>query len=263
MLPFITGQVAMAKKFCGRREEINRLRTCLGFCNHVYIQGERRVGKSSPVVETVRRMRGWLLVHVDLLGVKSARDVGRRFATAVVSSAKDDNLAVKTLRAIASLRPAVDFDPQTGSPSIRFGTQGADFLRRIRRIGRFSSEFGQDPVQQSGKFLVADRRLGNAGHAPEIGASGLRLEQWADLVQVGCNARNAATVETMTTRTMQHVTFELGAKRLGVGRSRGRDADHDRKEKRRAVDGDRMKKSGHFSGWRSVACPTTTAIEQL
>ncbi len=126
MLPFRTGQVVIAKDFCGRKEELKRLRMYLESCNRVYIQGERRVGKSSLVAETVRRMRGWILVHVDLLGVKSARDVGRRIASAVVSSAKDDALAVKTLRAIASLRPSVDFDPQTGSPSISFGTQGAD-----------------------------------------------------------------------------------------------------------------------------------------
>ena len=125
MLPFRSGRIVLGEDFCGRKEELARLREYLRPCNHVYVQGERRVGKSSLVCEAVRRMRGWRIMHVDLLAVKCVGDVTRRIVHALFAVERDDATALKLLKNLAALRPTFGVDPVTGQTSIGFASPKA------------------------------------------------------------------------------------------------------------------------------------------
>jgi len=81
---------------------------------NVVVQGERRMGKTSLVQETIRGMRGWRLVYVDLLNVRSVGDICKRVLSGLHASAKDESLFRKALRLLPMLRPVMSVDPITG-----------------------------------------------------------------------------------------------------------------------------------------------------
>jgi len=141
------------------------------------------------------------------------------------------------------------------------GPQESDFSCGVGGLGGRSRDVRQYPVQKASQFFVVYGCLGDTGHATEVGSPGLCSKQRSDLTQVRCNSRDAATVVAMTTRAMKHVAFELWAKVLGVGGRRNADGQY--REEHCLTKAERAKAAAHFSGWRSVACPTTTAIEQL
>ena len=67
--PFKYGCVVSGENFCERPELAEKLAGFVRSGQNVVIQGERRMGKTSLVRETIGRMRGIRLVYVDLLGV--------------------------------------------------------------------------------------------------------------------------------------------------------------------------------------------------
>ena len=75
MVPFKSGMVVVGRDFCGREREVAALTDYLKACARVCLIGERRIGKTSLVHETVRRLRGHSLVFIDMLGVKTADHV--------------------------------------------------------------------------------------------------------------------------------------------------------------------------------------------
>ena len=125
MLPFKSGRIVLGEDFCGRKDELARLREYLRSCNHVYVQGERRIGKSSLVCEAVRRMRGWRIMHIDLLAAKCVGDVTRRIVHALFAAERDEATALKLLKNLSALRPTLSVDAVTGQTSIGFASPKA------------------------------------------------------------------------------------------------------------------------------------------
>ncbi len=123
MVPFKSGMVVVGPNFCGRKQEIDRLRAHISRCARVCLIGERRIGKTSLVHETVRRLRGHSLVFIDFLGVKAASDVARRIVDGIFSSASDSTLT-RLAKGFAALRPVVGVDPLTNMPTLSL-TPGA------------------------------------------------------------------------------------------------------------------------------------------
>jgi AAA+ ATPase superfamily predicted ATPase len=109
--------VVVGKDFCGREREIATLTEYVKACARVCLIGERRIGKTSLVHETVRRLRGHSIVFIDLLGVKTADHVARRVMDGIFRSAKESTLS-KLAKSFAALRPVVSVDPATGAPSL-------------------------------------------------------------------------------------------------------------------------------------------------
>lgn len=118
MNPFKYGQVVLRDNYCHRPALEKTLRSKLKSGQNVCIEGERRTGKTSLVTETVRGMRGRKLLYADLLEVKTVEDIHKRVLTALVQAEKDVKSVHGLLRGIASLRPALSFDPYTGVPTV-------------------------------------------------------------------------------------------------------------------------------------------------
>ena len=118
MNPFIYGRVVSRKNYCGRPELEAKLKARLTTGQNIYLEGERRTGKTSLIIETVAAIKSKRLVYIDLLEVRTVEDVHKRSLNAIVRAEGNINLAQNILKSMAALRPALIFDPATGMPSL-------------------------------------------------------------------------------------------------------------------------------------------------
>lgn len=118
MNPFKYGQVVRDKDFCPRPDLVEQLDKFVESGQNVVLIGERRMGKTSLVCETLRRLKDCRMVYIDLLEVKTADDVCRRMIKAVFSAQRNTAFIERFLKSIAGLRPAVTIDPISGQPSL-------------------------------------------------------------------------------------------------------------------------------------------------
>ena len=119
MNPFRFGEVVTREDFCPRPDLVSRLRSCVKARQNVVILGERRTGKTSLVFETARRMRGLRLAYAQLWAVKSVEDIASRLIRAIVTmQVRDSSLIERVARTLGHLRPRIEIDPSTGTPSI-------------------------------------------------------------------------------------------------------------------------------------------------
>ena len=85
MLPFKSGMHVLGKHFCGRKQEIKLLGDYMKSAARVYLVGERRIGKSSLILEAIRRQKGYRVLYVDLLAIKTVDDLCKRIVKALIS----------------------------------------------------------------------------------------------------------------------------------------------------------------------------------
>lgn len=111
---FKYGCVVSGEWYCRRPFLERELRRMLTAGQNVVVQGERRMGKTSLVHETVRGMRGWRLVYVDLLNVRSVGDVCKRVLSGIHTSGASESVFRRALRLLPMLRPVMTIDPATG-----------------------------------------------------------------------------------------------------------------------------------------------------
>ncbi|CAB5116541.1 hypothetical protein D3OALGA1CA_2297 [Olavius algarvensis associated proteobacterium Delta 3] len=114
MNPFRYGQVVKGKDFCRRPELVTGLSAQILRGQNVYIQGERRTGKTSLIFETVRNLPKFRMVWIDLLGSKTSDDVLKRILTAVMSIETGSGFLDTILRKLSHMKPVVGVDPITG-----------------------------------------------------------------------------------------------------------------------------------------------------
>jgi len=118
MNPFHYGQIVKEKDFCQRPELDKKLAAEIKRGQNVYIQGERRTGKTSLICETIRKLRKARMIYVDLLEVKSSDDFVKRIVTAIIAMENSAGFADKIFRKFSHLRPVASIDPITGLPTI-------------------------------------------------------------------------------------------------------------------------------------------------
>ena len=116
--PFRYGCVVSGDHFCERTKAERELRGFVKAGQNVFVQGERRMGKTSLVRKAVSGVRGERLVYVDLYCIGSQSDLCRRIAEGV-GRANSSMPFLKRVMAFASrLRPSLSFDSIDGSPKI-------------------------------------------------------------------------------------------------------------------------------------------------
>jgi hypothetical protein len=118
MIPFKYGTVVSGKDFCGRRALIQQLSDLIASSQNVLVQGERRIGKTSLIYETLRKLKGFRPLSVDVMGIKTSHDFCQRTIKAIISLEAKGSFLTKLLQHLASLRPQLGIDPVTGLPTV-------------------------------------------------------------------------------------------------------------------------------------------------
>ena len=125
MNAFKYGCSVEGENFCARPELSRSLSNYVESGQNLVIQGERRIGKTSLVKETVSSMRGWSILYADFMGVRSVPDVCNRIADALARFDSSDSFMRKIFAALVHLRPVATIDAMTGLPTISVDTRAA------------------------------------------------------------------------------------------------------------------------------------------
>jgi len=120
MNPFKYGQIVQDKDFCQRPVLIQRLSTDIIKGQNVYVQGERRIGKTSLICECARQLKKYRLIYIDLLEVKTIDDFIKRILAALVSMEQMGGMVERIFKKLAHIRPTISIDPITGMPILGF-----------------------------------------------------------------------------------------------------------------------------------------------
>jgi hypothetical protein len=118
MNPFKYGRVVSADDFCPRPRLLKQLTGFIKSGQSVLLQGERRMGKTSLLYETVRQLKRCRMLYIDLLEIKTADDLCKRMVKALISMEQQAGWLERILKSLAQLRPVVSVDPLTGQPSV-------------------------------------------------------------------------------------------------------------------------------------------------
>lgn len=187
--PFRYGAVVSGQDFCGREQSINELTDFMTVGQNIVLQGERRVGKTSLVYETARRLKKQrMLLAVDLMEVKTTEDVCRRVLRAIVQLEKSSSLG-GLLKSLSHLRPSISFNSMTGDYSVgieageNLGPESVtDILKLIARKNArksllvFFDEFQDVLKLTDSRELLAQMRgeIQHQGDVPYIFAGSVR-----------------------------------------------------------------------------------------
>ena len=125
MNPFKYGCIVAGDFFCPRPLLEKELRRLIESGQNVVIQGERRMGKTSLVCEAVRKAKGFKLLYVDLLGIRSIADFCRKVTSSVSTLNRRRTFLARVADLIHRLRPTLTIDTITGSPTISIDAAAA------------------------------------------------------------------------------------------------------------------------------------------
>ncbi|MCK5156480.1 MAG: ATP-binding protein [Spirochaetales bacterium] len=118
MIPFMYGTVVTKDFFCGRAEVILRINELLLSSQNVVLHGERRIGKSSLVVEVIRRQKAVTGIYVDLMEVKSEEDLFQRLARGVLAAKYKKSMFELLGKTLTNFKPQIGIDPITQLPTL-------------------------------------------------------------------------------------------------------------------------------------------------
>ena len=118
MIPFKYGSVVKEDFFCGRDDIIERVDELFISSQNVVFYGERRMGKTSLIVETVRRNKAMNAIFIDLMGVKSEEEIYKRMIKSLLSYNYKKSMFDIMLNAFSNLRPQLGIDPVTQLPTL-------------------------------------------------------------------------------------------------------------------------------------------------
>ncbi|MDO8494571.1 MAG: hypothetical protein Q7S68_04465, partial [Deltaproteobacteria bacterium] len=115
------------KDICNYEEEIRLLKKYVKNGEKAVLYAPRRFGKTSLLVNVLGKhflasKKQGLFCYVNLQEVKDIHSVAVRFARSVEEALKNifpkKTLFAKTIEILKSLRPKIEIDPMSGSPSV-------------------------------------------------------------------------------------------------------------------------------------------------
>lgn len=121
MNPFIYGKIVEEQNFCHRSPLLSELGSCIESGQNLVIYGRRRVGKSSLVLNAGKQFSERQMFRVDLFFTKDAAMFLEYCSNALFSFTNQrKGLLEKGMGALQRIRPRIEFDPNTGTPSFSF-----------------------------------------------------------------------------------------------------------------------------------------------
>ena len=144
MKPFKYGCVVGSDFFCPRPQLQKRLTEYIRDGQNVVLVGERRMGKTSLVFAASKSLRGYRMLYVDLLNIRTVSDFCNRVATAVAQLDRKTSFASRAMSFIARLRPTLSVDPDNGMPVISVDTRTAEDPRSMADVVSLIDRFARD-----------------------------------------------------------------------------------------------------------------------
>lgn len=143
MNPFKYGCIVGGANFCPRPELAKSIQEFVESGQNFYIQGERRMGKSSLVCDTLSRLKSVRLLYVDLLHIRSVGDFCHRVVRAASRLDRRRSFLDTVMALVRRLRPTLSVDVETGAPvvSVDFATASTsesveDILDMIAQLSK-------------------------------------------------------------------------------------------------------------------------------
>ena len=124
--PFKYGCVVSGDHFCERAKAEMEIRGFVKAGQNVFVQGERRMGKTSLVKKAVAGIRGERLVYIDLYCIGTQADLCRRVTEGVGRANASMPFLKRVMGFVSRLRPTLAFDSNDGSPKISVDTLAAE-----------------------------------------------------------------------------------------------------------------------------------------
>jgi len=118
MRPFKFGRVVEGEYFCARPRLERELVGMIRNAQNAVVMGERRMGKTSLMKAAAAKARGWRILYVDLMNIRTIADFCNRMAYGASRLGKGDSFLQKTLKFLARLRPTLGMDAQSGLPTV-------------------------------------------------------------------------------------------------------------------------------------------------
>lgn len=103
--PFNPGKLVTGKDFCGR-SELEDLHDYLKAGHVVAMYGERRIGKTSLVQESVRTLRGYKMLYIDIFEIESLMSLCERISSAILRATGDSHRH-QLFKLLRRLRPKI------------------------------------------------------------------------------------------------------------------------------------------------------------
>ena len=118
MRPFKFGRVVDGEYFCARPRLERELVGMIKNAQNAVVMGERRMGKTSLMKAAAAKARGWRILYVDLMNMRTIADFCNRVAYGASRLGNGDSFLRKTLKFLSRLRPTLGMDAQTGLPTV-------------------------------------------------------------------------------------------------------------------------------------------------
>ncbi len=118
MTPFKYGMIVDGENYCPRPKLARQFSKLVEAGLNVVVQGERRMGKTSFVRETIKSCTDMELVYIDLYCVKTVEELCRRAVAAVTALERSAGFLRRTAQLLTRLRPVLTMDPETGIPQL-------------------------------------------------------------------------------------------------------------------------------------------------
>jgi uncharacterized protein len=143
MIPFKYGVVVSGKDFCGRTKTIEEIKTFVLSSQNIYIQGERRIGKTSLVFETIKRMKSHRLLVIDLLAIRTPEELCSRIIKQLILLENKASFLGNLVKFFTHLRPQISMDPLTNLPVVSFDRTVSVTPESIEEVFELIKTIGQ------------------------------------------------------------------------------------------------------------------------
>ena len=145
--PFTFGRVVDGENYCPRPDLEALLAQSIESGQNVAVIGQRRVGKTSMILKTARKLPGHHLLYVDLLAVNSVAEIGERIGRAYIKMGHAEGFLQRAVQLFAKLRPSVSFDPMTGTPSVGLSIDRSQSFQTLEDVlDRLLEGHKRDPL---------------------------------------------------------------------------------------------------------------------
>src|SRR5437870_8693971 len=149
---FPVGGPVPAEDLVGRETYIRRIGERLWDGNHVLLAGPRRIGKTSIILEVLRRLhrRGALTAYVDCLGATDVRGLGERLVDALLQNVSGVERTFEQAKRIAAgLQPTVKVKYEHVELALQLARE-----TNAQRFFEGALDLAQSLAKRSGKRVV-------------------------------------------------------------------------------------------------------------